>query len=59
MGTLLTCVHVTEGLIWSAMLVAFAGVLRNWLRRPVARRVMDRITGVVVFGFGLRLALGD
>jgi threonine/homoserine/homoserine lactone efflux protein len=59
MGTLLTCVHVTEGLIWSAVLVAFAGVLRNWLRRPVARRVMDRITGIVVFGFGLRLALGD
>ena len=59
MGTLLTCVHVTEGLIWSAALVAFAGVLRNWLRRPVARRVMDRVTGVVVVGFGLRLALGD
>jgi threonine/homoserine/homoserine lactone efflux protein len=59
MGILLTCVHVTEGLIWSAVLVAFAGVLRNWLRRPVARRVMDRITGVVVVGFGLRLALGD
>jgi threonine/homoserine/homoserine lactone efflux protein len=59
MGTLLTCVHVTEGLIWSAVLVAFAGVLRNWLRRPVARRVMDRVTGVVVVGFGLRLALGD
>jgi threonine/homoserine/homoserine lactone efflux protein len=59
MGVLLTCVHVTEGLIWSAVLVAFAGVLRNWLRRPVARRVLDRITGVVVVGFGLRLALGD
>lgn len=59
MGTLLTCVHVTEGLIWSAVLVAFAGVLRNWLRRPVARRVLDRTTGVVVVGFGLRLALGD
>ena len=59
MGTLLTCVHVTEGLIWSAALVAFAGALRNWLRRPVARRVMDRVTGVVVVGFGLRLALGD
>ncbi|TDU04978.1 threonine/homoserine/homoserine lactone efflux protein [Streptomyces sp. 846.5] len=59
MGILLTCVHVTEGLIWSTALVAFAGVLRSWLRRPVARRVMDRIAGVVVVGFGLRLALGD
>ncbi|MFC1404830.1 MULTISPECIES: LysE family translocator [Streptacidiphilus] len=59
MGALLTCVHVAEGLTWSVVLVAFAGVLRNWLRRPVARRVLDRVTGVVVVGFGLRLALGD
>jgi threonine/homoserine/homoserine lactone efflux protein len=59
MGVLLTCVHVVEGLLWSSLLVAFAGVLRGWLRKPVARRVLDRVTGTVVVGFGLRLALGD
>jgi threonine/homoserine/homoserine lactone efflux protein len=59
MGLLLTCVHVTEGLLWSGVLVAFAGVLRGWLRRPVARRVLDRVTGTVVIAFGLRLAIGD
>ena len=59
MGVLLTCVHVAEGLIWSSLLVAFAGVLRGWLRRPVAQRVLDRVTGTVVVGFGLKLALGD
>lgn len=59
MGMLLTSVHVLEGLLWSGVLVAFAGVLRGWLRRPVARRVLDRVTGVVIVGFGLRLALGD
>ena len=59
MGLLLTCVHVAEGLLWSGVLVAFAGVLRGWLRRPVARRVLDRVTGTVVIAFGLRLAIGD
>ena len=59
MGMALTSIHVLEGLLWSGVLVAFAGVLRGWLRRPVARRVLDRVTGVVIVGFGLRLALGD
>jgi threonine/homoserine/homoserine lactone efflux protein len=58
-GVLLTCVHVVEGALWSAVLVGFARVLSGWLRRPVARRALDRVTGVVVVGFGLRLALGD
>ncbi|WP_329585777.1 LysE family translocator [Kitasatospora sp. NBC_01250] len=59
MGVALTCVHVAEGLIWSSVLVAFAHVLRSWLRRPVAQRVLDRLTGTVVIGFGVKLAIGD
>ncbi|WP_441249075.1 LysE family translocator [Kitasatospora sp. McL0602] len=58
-GVLLTCVHVAEGLLWSAVLVGFARVLGGWLRRPAARRVLDRVTGIVVVGFGVRLALTD
>ncbi|MFJ9771043.1 LysE family translocator [Kitasatospora sp. NPDC101157] len=58
-GVALTCVHVVEGLLWSTVLVGFARVLRGWLRRPAARRVMDRVTGAVVVGFGLKLALAD
>ena len=58
-GVLLTGVHVAEGLLWSAVLVAFAHVLRGWLHRPAARRLLDRVTGTVVAGFGVRLALGD
>ncbi len=58
-GVALTCVHVVEGLLWSTVLVGFAQVLRGWLRRPAARRLMDRVTGVVVLGFGVKLALGD
>ncbi|MFC1408569.1 LysE family translocator [Streptacidiphilus sp. N1-12] len=59
MGVALTCVHVAEGLVWSSVLVAFAQVLRGWLRRPLAQRVLDRITGTVIIGFGVKLAIGD
>ncbi|GAA2788975.1 LysE family translocator [Kitasatospora paracochleata] len=58
-GVLLTSVHVAEGLLWSAVLVAFARTLRSWLRRPSARRLMDRVTGTAVIGFGVKLAVSD
>ncbi|MFJ3217094.1 LysE family translocator [Kitasatospora sp. NPDC086801] len=58
-GVALTCVHVVEGVLWSTVLVGFAQVLRGWLRRPAARRLMDRVTGAVVVGFGVKLALSD
>ncbi|WP_371502270.1 LysE family translocator [Kitasatospora sp. NBC_00374] len=56
-GVLLTCVHILLGLVWSAALVGFAQALSGWLRRPSARRTLDRVTGTVIAGFGLRLAL--
>ncbi|MEV6077089.1 LysE family translocator [Streptomyces sp. NPDC052069] len=59
MGLLLTTVHILIGLIWSAVLIGFAQVLHGWLRRPQARRLLDRITGTVIAAFGIRLALGD
>ncbi|MEE1793757.1 LysE family translocator [Streptomyces sp. BE308] len=59
MGLVLTTVHILIGLIWSAVLIGFAQVLHGWLRRPQARRLLDRITGTVIAAFGIRLALGD
>ncbi|GLW68095.1 lysine transporter LysE [Kitasatospora phosalacinea] len=58
-GVLLTSVHVVEGLLWSAVLIAFARTLRARLRRPSVRRLLDRATGVAVLGFGAKLALTD
>ncbi|MGV9264663.1 LysE family translocator [Kitasatospora sp. NPDC003701] len=58
-GVALTGVHVLEGLLWSAVLVGFARVVRGWLSRPAARRLLDRVTGAVVVGFGVRLALSE
>ncbi|MFF1348942.1 LysE family translocator [Streptomyces sp. NPDC058322] len=59
MGLLLASVHIVMGLAWSTVLIGFARVLHGWLRKPQARRVLDRITGTVVAAFGVRLALGD
>ncbi|MFF0292063.1 LysE family translocator [Kitasatospora sp. NPDC004615] len=58
-GVLLTSVHVIEGTLWSAVLIGFAHTLRGWLRRPAARRMLDRVTGTAVLGFGVKLALSD
>lgn len=55
-GLLLAGVHVLLGIAWSAVLVGLAHRLRSLLRRPVARRVLDRVTGTVLAGFGVRLA---
>lgn len=59
MGLLLTAVHVLIGLLWSAVLIGFARVVQGWLRKPQARRLLDRITGTVIGVFGIRLALSN
>lgn len=56
-GVLLTCIHITLGIAWSAVLVLLAHRLRTVLRRPAARRTLDGITGTIITTFGLRLAL--
>ncbi|MBL7257767.1 LysE family translocator [Paractinoplanes lichenicola] len=55
-GILLTGVHVVLGLAWSTVLVTTARRLKDLLRRPRARRLLDRVTGLVIVGFGVRLA---
>jgi threonine/homoserine/homoserine lactone efflux protein len=55
-GVLLAGIHVALGLLWSTVLVVTARRLRTVLNHPRARRALDRLTGLVVVGFGLRLA---
>lgn len=40
-------------------LIAGARLLSTGLRRPTARRTLDRLTGTVITAFGLRPAFGD
>lgn len=56
---LLVCVHVVLGLIWFAALIAATRPLGQFLRRPRAVRLLDRLTGIVFVGFGIRLALSS
>jgi threonine/homoserine/homoserine lactone efflux protein len=58
MGLLLAGVHGALSAGWFALLIALAGALGRWLRRPATVRGIDGITGVTLVGFGTRLALG-
>ena len=56
-GLLLAGVHAVLSLAWFGVLVVLAGVLSRWLRRAGTRRAIDGVTGVILVGFGLRLAV--
>ena len=54
---MLASIHVVMGLAWSACLIALSVRLGAFLRRPAVVTTMDRLTGAVFVGFGLKLAL--
>jgi len=56
-GLLLTSIHVVEGLLWFAALIAATVPIAGLLRVPVVVQWLDRVTGGVFVAFGLRLAL--
>ena len=58
-GVLLAGIHVLLGTAWSAILIVLANRLRATLQRPLARRILDRVTGTVIAAFGIRLAAGN
>ena len=52
---LLAGLHVLEAILWFALLIAAVRPLSLWLRRDRVATTMDRVTGTVFVGFGLRL----
>ena len=56
---LLAGVHVALSLAWLCLLVALTVPLARVLSRPAVVRGLDRLTGCVFLGFGLRLALSE
>jgi threonine/homoserine/homoserine lactone efflux protein len=50
-------VHVLEGTIWLSALVVAVGWARTWLTRPIVKRRLEQVTGVVFVAFGLKLAV--
>lgn len=52
---LLASIHITEGIVWFAILISATRALSDWFRRPMVARSIDRVTGIVLAGFGLAL----
>jgi len=52
---LLAGIHVLEAVLWFALIIAAVRPLSLWLRRERVATTMDRVTGTVFVGFGLRL----
>jgi threonine/homoserine/homoserine lactone efflux protein len=57
MGILLAGAHCVLGLAWSTFLIFGVGLASKWLKGARSVRIIDRITGTVLVGFGLKLAL--
>ncbi|MCM3602361.1 LysE family translocator [Robertmurraya korlensis] len=52
MGIIYTVLSIT----WFFVYVFFINYLREWLMSPKVKRIMDKVTGLVLIGFGLKLA---
>jgi RhtB (resistance to homoserine/threonine) family protein len=55
-AALLGAVFVLETALWIVVLVWLVGRGTGWLSRQGVRRWLDRVTGVVLIGFGIRVA---
>ncbi|HWZ60674.1 MAG TPA: LysE family translocator [Gemmatimonadaceae bacterium] len=54
---LLAVIHVVLGLIWLSALILATHPLNRALQRPSVIRALDRLTGIVFVGFGVKLAV--
>lgn len=54
---LLAALHALMGLVWFALLITATRPVARALKRPAVVRRLDRLTGLVFLGFGVKLAL--
>jgi threonine/homoserine/homoserine lactone efflux protein len=54
---LLAAIHALLGLCWCGALVLASRPLGRAMRRPSVIKALDRVTGAVFIGFGVRLAI--
>jgi threonine/homoserine/homoserine lactone efflux protein len=52
---LLASIHVIEGILWFTVLIAAVQPLSRWFRTTRVEKTLNRVTGAVFVGFGLRL----
>ncbi|MFC5115146.1 LysE family translocator [Amycolatopsis halotolerans] len=53
---LLVLIHAVLTLIWLGSYVLLLAKARAFFEKPAVRRAMHRITGVVLIGFGVKVA---
>jgi len=51
--------HFMLAMIWQTFLAVMVHSARIWLARPKVAQVLDGLTGVLLVGFGIRLALSQ
>jgi threonine/homoserine/homoserine lactone efflux protein len=56
-GVLLAGVHCVLAMAWFTLLIFGTGYASRWLKGARSIRIIDSITGTVLVGFGLKLAL--
>ncbi|MGW2230144.1 LysE family translocator [Streptomyces formicae] len=56
---LLVLLHAVLTLLWLGGYVMVLARARGFFERPAVRRALDRVTGVVLIGFGLKVATAD
>ncbi|MCM3341583.1 LysE family translocator [Paenibacillus sp. MER TA 81-3] len=44
-------------IVWLLIFVYFIHAFRSWLQKPSVHKTIERVTGVVLIGFGLKVAL--
>lgn len=57
MGAVLAGVHCVLFLSWCVVLILGSGYARRWLNTPRSLAAIDRVTGVVLIGFGGKLTI--
>jgi RhtB (resistance to homoserine/threonine) family protein len=53
----LACIHVLLGCVWCTLLIMTTRPLSAWLKKPSVSIALDRITGIVLVGFAVKLAM--
>jgi threonine/homoserine/homoserine lactone efflux protein len=59
MGLALAGIHDAEGIVWFTALISAVHLARRFLDSHRVHKIMDRITGTVLIGFGVKLALSS
>lgn len=54
---LYVAIHAAEGIVWLVLVATVIDRARTVFARPAVRQRMEQLTGLVLLGFGVRLAL--